>query len=254
MHATEKVSETSPPIKLPSPFREEPMLSNNDFYLKFDDADRIMDPSYFPPEIVQFLHDEKVHLTRILAQEKYDCIVEVGCHSGHNAEWLAELCEHYVGIDINLVAIERALGARGQPGRIDFFCESVENLQQLLGSERKYFKRKLVLFPFNLFGNFTNNEELIGLLDMSGVDLAMSNFNVLAATTVGRYKYYSNCFGLERVRVYDAEQGVLFKVGNHFRSIAYRTTYLTKLVSDISRYHGVITPFSAYGNLILLSN
>lgn len=227
---------------------------NNDFYMSFGDSDRIMDPSCFSPEIAQFLQDEKNHLSKVFLQEQYECIIEVGCHAGHNADWLSALCTQYIGVDINKDAIELAQQTKHLPGKIDFFCTSVENLKPLMLPDGKYPQRKIVLFPFNLFGNFINVEELIEMLDMTGVDLAMSNFNTRSATTIGRYNYYINCFGKASIRVYDAEQGVLFKAGQKFRSIAYNPEYLTKLVHDISRYHGIITPFSTFGDLFLLTN
>lgn len=229
-------------------------LPNNEFYMSIDKSDRIMNSSSFSPEICQFLRDEKNHLGNLFQQEQYECIIEVGCHSGHNAGWLSALCYRYIGLDINKAAIDLARRTNYLPGKIDFFCASVENLKPLLAPDDLYPQRKIVLFPFNLFGNFVNVEELIETLDMMGVDLAMSNFNTRSATTIGRYNYYINCFDKSSIRVYDAEQGVLFKAGQSFRSIAYNSDYLAKLVHDISRYHGVITPFSAFGDLFLLTS
>ncbi|MBW8832187.1 MAG: class I SAM-dependent methyltransferase [Burkholderiales bacterium] len=226
---------------------------NNDFYMSIRDSERIMNPECFSAEVTQFLHDERNHLTKVLLQEQYECIIEVGCHAGHNSEWLAALCTQYIGVDINKAAIDHALQKKPRSGCIDFLCTSVEKLRSLVLPEGKYPRRKLVLFPFNLFGNFINVVELIEMLDMAGVDLAMSNFNTRSDTTIGRYNYYVNCFGNSSIRVYDAEQGVLFKAGQKFRSIAYKPEYLTKLVHDISRHHGIITPFSTYGDLFLLT-
>jgi SAM-dependent methyltransferase len=233
---------------------ERPMggLPSND-YMSFRYSERIMNPDCFSPEIEHFLHDERVHLSEVLSREEYECIIEVGCHAGHNADWLSALCSQYVGIDINGAAIDQANRERRRPGKVDFFCTSVEKLPSLALPEGRYPSRKLVLFPFNLFGNFVNVEGLIEVLDMADVDLAMSNFNTRAITTIGRYNYYVNCFGKSSIRVYDAEQGVLFKAGQTFRSIAYKPEYLTKLIHDISRYHGIITPFSTYGDLFLLT-
>lgn len=228
-------------------------MSNNDFYMSSPDSERIMNPECFSPEVEQFLQDERNHLTKVLLQEEYECIIEVGCHAGHNSEWLSALCSQYIGVDINKSAIADALKLRHRPGRIDFICTPVEKLRSLVLPVDKYPRRKLVLFPFNLFGNFINVEELIEMLDMAGVDLAMSNFNTRSATTIGRYNYYVTCFGKSSIRVYDAEQGVLFKAGQSFRSVAYKPEYLTKLIHDISRYHGIITPFSTYGDLFLLT-
>ncbi len=228
-------------------------MPNNDFYMSSPDSERIMNPECFSSEVTQFLQDERNHVTKVLQEEQYECIIEVGCHTGHNSEWLSALCSQYIGVDINELAIANALKLRHRPGRIDFLCTPVEKLRSLVLPEGKYPRRKLVLFPFNLFGNFINVEELIEMLDMAGVDLAMSNFNTRSATTIGRYNYYVTCFGKSSIRVYDAEQGVLFKAGQSFRSIAYRPEYLTKLIHAISRYHGIVTPFSTYGDLFLLT-
>ena len=226
---------------------------NSYFYKNVLDSEKIMDPTCFSTEIRQFLDDEKNHLTKLFLKEQYECIIEVGCHNDQNAQWLSKLCAQYVGIDINKTAID--LAKRNQiPGKIEFFCTAVEDLNFLLLSDGEYPKRKVVLFPFNLFGNFINIEKLIAMFDMTGADIAMSNFNTKAATTVGRYDYYANCFGRSTVRVYDAEQGVLFKAGQQFQSIAHSPDYLNKVIHDISKYHGILMPFSFYGDLFLLTN
>ena len=225
---------------------------NGNFYMSSDDSERIMNPECFSDEVTQFLSDEKIYLRKIFAQEQYDCIVEVGCHAGHNSSWLSELCTHYVGVDINEAAIAHANQTRRIPGKTEFFCTAVEDLIPLL-SGGKYPQRKVVLFPFNLFGNFIDVERLLKTLDIKGVDVAMSNFNTKSATTLGRYKYYVNCFGKSAIRVYDAEQGVLFKAGQCFQSIAFNPDYLTKVIHEISGFHGILMPFSIYGDLFVLT-
>lgn len=227
---------------------------NSDFYKHAVDSEKIMDPNCFSTEVRQFLEDEKNHLSKLFLKEQYECIIEVGCHIGHNAHWLSEFCTQYIGVDINNEAIELAKKSKQIPGKIEFFCTAVEDLNFLLLPDGKYPKRKVVLFPFNLFGNFINVEELIAMFDMTGVDIAMSNFNTRAATTIGRYDYYANCFGRSTVRVYDAEQGILFKAGQRFQSIAHNPDYLTKVIHEISKYHGILMPFSPYGDLFLLTN
>lgn len=227
---------------------------NSDFYKHAVNSERIMDQNYFSMEVRQFLEDEKNHLIKLFPKEQYDCIIEVGCHVGHNAHWLSELCTQYIGVDINKKSIELARKSKQIPGKIEFFCTAVEDMNFLLRADGKYPKHKVVLFPFNLFGNFINVEELIAMFDMTGVDIAMSNFNTRSATTIGRYDYYANCFGRSTVRVYDAEQGILFKAGQRFQSIAHNPDYLTKIIHEISKYHGILMPFSPYGYLFLLTN
>jgi hypothetical protein len=248
MHATAEITDKNSKQKSIHGLSLSP---NGDFYISFSDSERIMNPACFSPEIVQFLHDEKIFLRKVFLQEKYECIIEVGCHAGHNASWLSELCEHYVGVDINAEAIDHA--NKQASGKIEFFCTPVEKIIPLLEPDGRYPRRKVVLFPFNLFGNFINIEELIEMLDIAGVDLAMSNFNVKSATTIGRYNYYGNCFGESAIRVYDAEQGVLFKAGQCFQSIAYNQDYLTKIIHETSKFHGILMPFSIYGDLFLLT-
>ncbi len=226
---------------------------NNDFYAESEDSGKIMAAASFPPEIAQFLDDERKCLAKVFREEQYECIIEVGCHAGHNAGWLSALCEEYVGIDINESAIRTAMAQYAGVMGISFICGPVEHVISVILNEKLSPRRAVVLFPFNLFGNFVNVEELIKSFNASGVDLAMSNFNTRSATTLGRYNYYSNCFGRSQIRVYDAEQGVLFKAGLNFRSIAYKSDYLTKLMHDISSYHGILLPFSAYGELFLLT-
>jgi SAM-dependent methyltransferase len=226
---------------------------NSDFYMTSDDAAQIMNPECFSPEISQFILDEKLFLSSVLLREQYECIVEVGCHTGHNAEWLSDLCDLYVGVDINSRAIERAKQGRHVPGKIEFFCAPVENLLSVLLPEKSYPQRKVVLFPFNLFGNFIDVRRLLSVLDMKELDVAMSNFNTKSATTIGRYNYYINCFRGVAIRVYDAEQGVLFKAGKRFQSIAFNPSYLAGVIQDISDYHGTLMPFSVYGYLLLLT-
>lgn len=233
-----------------SPISDAP---NNDFYAAFEDAVKIMEPGSFSPEVELFLADEKICLTKLFHVEQYDCIIEVGCHSGRNAGWLSSLCHRYIGIDINESAIRSAKNAHASNARIEFVCGPVEHVISSILDENLCKRRIVVLFPFNLFGNFVNVDELISSFSLTGADLAMSNFNTRSATTLGRYNYYSNCFPRSQIRVYDAEQGVLFKAGNHFRSIAYDANYLRKLIRDRSNYHGVVMPFSTHGDLFLLT-
>lgn len=226
---------------------------NTEFYMSSCDAERIMNENFFSPEVSQFIKDEQLFVRKLFLQEQYDCIIEVGCHSGQNSSWLSSLCSRYIGVDINAAAIEVAKITKEIPGKAEFFCAPVEKLISLLVPEEKYPRRKVVLFPFNLFGNFIKIERLLETLDMVGLDVAMSNFNTKSATTIGRYNYYVNCFGEQTIRVYDAEQGVLFKAGQCFQSIAFNPLYLSKVVHEISGYHGVIMPFSAYGDFFLLT-
>lgn len=226
---------------------------NSDFYMTSADAAQIMNPDCFSPEIAQFILDEKLFLRNVLLKEQYECIIEVGCHTGQNADWLSDLCSRYVGVDINSHVIERAIQTRRVPGKIEFFCAPVENLLSVLLPEESYPRRKVVLFPFNLFGNFIDVRRLLRVLDMKGLDVALSNFNTKSATTIGRYNYYVRCFGELAIRVYDAEQGVLFKAGKRFQSIAFNPAYLAGVVQEISDYHGTLMPFSVYGYLLLLT-
>ena len=226
---------------------------NNDFYMSETEENKIMDPGCFSPEISQFLSEEKSYLSSYFNQESYDCIVEVGCHAGHNTEWLSSLCDYYIGIDVNENAIAQANRTFQFRKNIEFRCASVEALRPMLLTNVSRKKRLIVLFPFNLFGNFINITKLIEMLDVSGVDLAMCNFNTKAATTIGRYKYYLNCFKGVGIRVFDAEQGVLFKAGQNFRSIAFNREYLTRKIQEVSEFHGIVTSFSVFGDLYLLT-
>jgi ubiquinone/menaquinone biosynthesis C-methylase UbiE len=227
--------------------------TNGEFYMSFHDSEKIMNPSSFSSEVREFLRDERISLGTMFVDEGYDCIVEVGCHDGHNAPWLAQLCGRYVGVDINEFAIRRAKQRDGNPNNADFFHAPVERVMSLLQSSDSAKTRTAVLFPFNLFGNFIDVVGLITRLDLRGVDLIMANFNDKAPTTIGRYLYYVNCFGSEGIRVYEAEQGVLFRAGQKFQSIAYKPDYLSSVIRKISNYHGILTPFSRYGYLFILT-
>ena len=227
--------------------------TNGEFYMSFHDSEKIMNPSSFSNEVREFLRDERVSLGTMFLREAYDCIVEVGCHDGHNASWLAQLCSRYIGVDINEYAIRRAKQRSDNPENGDFFYAPIERVMSLVQSSDSAGARTAVLFPFNHFGNFVDIVGLIQLLDLRGVDLVMANFNNKAPTTIGRYLYYVNCFGSEGIRVYEAEQGVLFRAGQKFQSIAYNPDYLSSVIHKISSYHGILTPFSRYGYLFILT-
>jgi hypothetical protein len=230
-----------------------PLSPNDEFYMSVGDSERIMNPAYFSKEVAQFIEDERVFLQQFFARENYECIIEVGCHTGGNSAWLSELCRHYIGVDINAPAIERAKAASAGKPNIEFVCTPAENLGALLLSKYERPQRQVVLFPFNLFGNFLRIERLLQTLDVTGLDVAVSNFNTKSATTIGRYIYYANCFSQASVRVYDAERGVLFKAGQRFQSIAFNRSYLSEVIREISDYHGVSMPFSIYGELLVLT-
>ncbi len=228
---------------------------NSDFYMTRSDADKIMDPHYWSEEIAHFIEDEKTFLKRMLDSERYDCIVEVGCHQGQNAHWLSTFCDRYVGIDLNQVAIQGAQAQHTGSKNIAFHAGNAETIIHQLGHDPTLatMPRKLVLFPFNLAGNFINLHALLATLDRHGFDLVLSSFNDKSKTTVGRYRYYENIFGGPTVRVWDAEQGVLFRAGQVFQSIAFSTRYLSKIMKEAARFHGVISPFSTYGNIFLFT-
>ena len=231
------------------------LFPNSEFYATSGDANRIMDPTCFSPEIAQFIGDEQRFVENFLAHERYECVVEVGCHAGRNCCWLSRLCGTYVGIDIDPRAIERARAEHQAPGKVEFFCATAESLlSNVLTQENHPHPRyTAVLYPFNLFGNFIGVKQLLRTLDAMNVDVALSNFNTKSATTIGRYKYYANCFDKATIRVFDGEQGVLFKAGRHFQSIAYNRSYLSEIIRATSRYHGTIMSFSIYGDLCLLT-
>lgn len=227
--------------------------SNKEFYMSSSDKDKIMSPLSFSKEIREFLNDEEKHLRKMFFEEKYDCIIEVGCHAGHNSEWISEYCKQYIGIDINTAAIDYAKNKHIKSTNIEFICQPAEELIKMIKDTEDNTPRKLVLFPFNLFGNFVNVVDILAMLDEAGVDVAISNLGTSSATTMGRYNYYNNCFTESSIRVYDAEQGVLFKAGQDFQSIAYDIKYLQKLLHTMSDYHSVLTPFSLYGYLFTLT-
>lgn len=110
-----------------------------------------MNPNCFSAEVRQFLEDERNFLAKLFRKEQYECIIEVGCHIGHNAHWLSQLCTQYIGVDINKEAIELARKSKQIPGKIEFFCAAVEDLNFLLLSDEKYPKKEGCTLPLQSF-------------------------------------------------------------------------------------------------------
>jgi len=230
------------------------VFPNQDFYRHFDGSDKIMNPENYPKQIEQFLMQEKTCLESVFRQNSYDCIVEVGCHEGSNSAWIREFCSQYYGIDVNSEAISRAVRLSRADASVKFLCTPAESFIPDLRPSLEGFKKKAVFLPFNIVGNFINPAGLLKNFFDANFDIVISVFNAKAETAVGRYLYYQRCFGSdEEIEVHETGEGVLFKIGDVFQSMAYSSEKLRTIVECISGDNFSCNYQTRYGALHVIS-
>lgn len=230
------------------------LFPNQDFYRLFDGSDKIMNPKNYPKQIEQFLAQERDCLESVFKQKSYDCIVEIGCHDGSNSIWIRDFCSQYYGIDVNSEAISRAIQFRYAENNVQFQCIPAENFVHHLRSSLQKFQRKAVFLPFNIVGNFINPTGLLKSFSDANFDIVISVFNTKVETAIGRYLYYQSCFGTEeKIEVHETEEGILFKIGSMFQSMAYSSEKFRTIVDDMSGCGLVCNYQTKYGELHVIS-
>ncbi|WP_460505705.1 methyltransferase domain-containing protein [Hydrogenophaga soli] len=230
------------------------LFPNQEFYRLLDGANRIMNPKNYPKQIEQFLMQEKGGLESIFRRISYDCIVEIGCFDGSNSTWVRDFCIQYYGIDVNSEAISRAARLGRADANVKFLCISAENFVPVLRSSLEGFKRKAVFLPFNIVGNFINPAGILKNFFDANFDIVMSVFNTKSETVVGRHLYYQRCFGTEEeIEVHETGDGILFRVGDVFQSMAYSSEKLRSIVEYVGVGNFSCNHHTKYGELHVIS-
>jgi hypothetical protein len=201
-------------------------------FFESDDADRLMDSSYYPSEILEFLQHEQRVLDAL--DDQFDLLIEVGCMDGRYLDWAIDHHKRYLGIDLILRHIlvgqqiihERKL----PPDQYSFLLGDAEEIDELLTPERIQSAQEccLILFPFNIFGAVPDCEKVLTGLYRSQIPFVISSYQTDAFTTACRYEYYQRC-GCKDIRVVNDEKGIRFCTTDGFQTIAYYPDYLKKL-------------------------
>lgn len=197
-------------------------------------GDRLIDPSFFPHEIKQFLNDERKILDSL--SSKIDLLIEVGCMEGRYLEWAIVQNKYYLGIDIVLRYIkagQKSVKKMKLPAeQYQFKYGSAEEITELIKSKKSSIppERCLIFFPFNSFGNMENPIPVIRNLKKSNLPFIISTYPITKEATSIRERYYKNC-KYSQLRQLKSKQGISFVSSDGLNSIAYDPIYLQDLFS-----------------------
>ena len=197
-------------------------------------GDRLIDPSFYPPEIKQFLIDERKILDSL--SSKIDLLIEVGCMQGRYLEWAILQNKYYLGIDIVLRYIkagQKIVKTLELPvEQYQFKCGSAENIAELVKSKKSSIppERCLIFFPFNSFGNMENPIPIIKSLKKSNLPFIISTYPITKEVTSIRERYYKNC-KYSQLRQLKSKQGITFVSSDGLNSISYDPIYLKNIFS-----------------------
>lgn len=211
------------------------MASQRSFFEK-EVADLLMNPACFPPEMVEFLSQERRMLDTF--RTSIDLLIEVGCHNGISLDWAIAHGKRYIGIDIasKCISFGREFLAKNNlcGEEYQFILGEAGELDSLLSRESLQSFRCLIFFPFNIFGLIPDIIPVLTALNHLDIPFMISSYPTTDYSTSCRYKYYQQC-GYTQLRTTLSQNGVYFSCQEGLYTIAYHTDYLLA----VCRAHGL---------------
>ncbi len=168
-------------------------MKNKDIY-KTDLGLQIMDPKNFSSQIIEYLECE-AHLVFDKAEENNnDVIVELGSHNfrlKHQIE--RKLFSPYLGVDL----------IKTQAHPPDSLSRQIRcDVTKLVKKNFKlfsFFKRPLIVLPFNFIGNIPDEVKFLNHLSCHKSDIIISQFSLTDIAYKVRSIYYE-CCGFENLK------------------------------------------------------
>lgn len=212
-------------------------------------GDRLVDPSKYPKEIVNYLKAEEKLLLSFSSQ--FDLLVEIGCMDGRYLDWAVGQDKRYLGIDIvdRYVKMGRnKLLSRGSPltrCRIEICDATVVHELPFRNGWLTVQDRALIVFPFNSFGNMKKPDEVLGSVSKTQKPFLICSYLVDDLANKVRLQYYNNC-GYGQIKCLTDDRGVRFVSDDGLDTIAYYPAYLEQLCEE-NRVFVEMVPISSIG-------
>jgi hypothetical protein len=195
-------------------------------------GDRLIDPSYYSEQIVEFLQREQQEVANI--QVSFDLLIEVGCANGRYLDWAIAHNKRYIGIDFVEHYIragqQRVLERRLSSEKYQFIVGDGEKLSEVIEPNALGItaERCLVLFPFNSFGNMQRLLDILTSLQKIGLPFLISSYLTNRYATACRLEYYQRC-GYRDLQIRHTQEGICFTSADGLYSLAYHPAYLCRL-------------------------
>ena len=199
----------------------------------------MFDGRYLTQPVSEFISAEHVFIDELFKTcSKYKGIIEIGCGYGRFMNWASSNEVDYDGLDLVpwLVDIgilrQQKLGELLHPGRYRVHNLPAEDMGKVLGASSYSRKpNKLIIFPFNCFGNIANLKEVMKALAESGQDVLISTYRTDPETSALRKAYYRKC-GFTQVEIQRTSNGILLTSAEGLHAIAYDEWYLRLLFEE----------------------
>lgn len=206
-------------------------------------GDELINPENYNEEVLFYLKEEAILLNQIIS--KFETVVEAGCMDGRNLELIASLNKNYVGVDLENRYIEAAKNKHATVNGAMFVCDDIINLKSIL-QQIEYNKEELVVvFPFNSFGNVTDNFKTLNTLLTEKFKVVIFTYKNNKFTDTIRENYYLKS-GFENLSVEKNGDGVRFFNQTGLNSKAFSEQWFEKIgICTNNKFH--IQNFSNIG-------
>jgi hypothetical protein len=200
----------------------------------------MFDQRYLTEPLMEFIGKEHLFVQELFATcSEYKGILEIGCGYGRFMNWA--ICNEvdYDGLDLVPWLVD--IGLLRQQKLKKLFQNAwarvhnlpAEHMGKVLYSNScsREHAAKLLIFPFNCFGNIANLKEVMKALAASGQDVLISTYRTDPFTSASRKAYYRKC-GFTKVEIQGANNGILLTSAEGLHAIAYTECYLRELFEE----------------------
>jgi SAM-dependent methyltransferase len=233
----------------------EDLSAEHKFYIS-SQGQMIMQEENYTGAIKTYLANENRAVVKHLFDGSFDSVLEVGCGYAIKASMFTQLGYQYSGIDINPNFVTKAnesmkynsLEKSAKASELSIFDLNRTN------NPVKSAKKTLILFPFNLFGNLPNQEEIIETCIRMNYEIFISSYTTDLTAFNERHAYYSNC-GYSPLRYVDDGRQVKFSSELGLDTSAYSENYYKDLLQpfvDRNEIEYKISKFDAIGFSIII--
>ena len=204
-----------------------------------DDGLEILNDLNYTKELKEFLKYEKELFTTCIKKvQNYSILIEVGCGIGENLDIATSNKLNYIGLDFSankIIKFRKKLET--------IINQTVDKSLQLTAKclnvmdflDKEYIEKlpqdgnKVIIFPFNVFGNIAPISLLLSKLKTHNMDFLISIYKNDPKTVIMRKEYYKNC-GYKKIEMYEDEFGSSFQSSEGLYTIAYNEVYLSNLI------------------------
>jgi hypothetical protein len=194
---------------------------NTDYYTTVDNGS-VMSSRNFNDGVVAFLRAEAAFVSKVLSENEYATLVELGCDKAQNRELARLYSIGYVGMDIRGHVIDALHESETNRDAIYIHGDLNDIARHL--PRRLACAKTLCLLPFNLIGNLGDSGRFFFTYAKVGVDIVISSWQRSFAASAWRKDYYERC-GLTGVHFSERDDACTFGLSG-FQSHAYSSDFL----------------------------